>query len=55
MSSAKKLADEHWDWLVVLLELMYKDAFIHGYKHCEETVQTITSEVELKIQDLDSV
>ena len=33
---AKKLADEHWEWLGPLLELIYKGAFVHGYKHKEE-------------------
>ena len=30
---ARKLANEHWAWLVVWLEMVYKDALIHGYKH----------------------
>ena len=30
---AKRLATEHWDWVVRWLEIVYKDAFIHGYKH----------------------
>ncbi len=33
MKLPEKLAEEHWAWLVRLLELVYKDAFIHGYKH----------------------
>lgn len=33
IETSKKLADEHWAWLQVLLEKVYKDAFIHGYKH----------------------
>jgi hypothetical protein len=28
-----QLADEHWAFLVKWLEMIYKDAFIHGYKH----------------------
>lgn len=28
-----KLADEHWDYVSSICEKMYKDAFIHGYKH----------------------
>jgi len=31
-----KLAIEHWAWLQTLLEKIYKDAFIHGYKHGKE-------------------
>lgn len=27
------LAEEHWEWLQSLLEKIYTDAFIHGYKH----------------------
>ncbi len=27
------LANEHWAWLQTLLEKIYKDAFVHGYKH----------------------
>ncbi len=30
---ATVLAQEHWNWLVRLLERIYKDAMIHGYKH----------------------
>ena len=36
MSEPERLADEHWAWLGSLLEKVYKDAFIHGYKHGEE-------------------
>ena len=28
-----KLANEHWEYVGKLCEKMYKDAFIHGYKH----------------------
>lgn len=30
---ARRLANEHWDWLVLLLGKVYTDAFTHGYKH----------------------
>ena len=30
---SEKLAKEHWDWVVTWLALVYKDAFIHGFKH----------------------
>ncbi len=33
MTTEETLANEHWSWLVTLLEKVYKDAFIHGYKH----------------------
>ena len=40
---AEKLAEEHWNWLVSVLDLqrqmerkLFIDAFIHGYKHREE-------------------
>lgn len=45
--SDKQLANDHWAWLRQVLELehahcmalveqLYKDAFVHGYKHAEE-------------------
>jgi len=30
---AKKLADEHWEFLQKCKEKEFKDGFIHGYKH----------------------
>lgn len=30
---AEKSADEHWAWFVTWLEKMFKDGFVHGYKH----------------------
>lgn len=30
---ARKLAEEHWKWLEVLLHKVYVDAMIHGIKH----------------------
>ena len=30
---AKKIANEHWDWLETLLRKVYIDSFIHGFKH----------------------
>ena len=27
------LADAHWDWVRSLCEKMYKEAFVHGFKH----------------------
>ena len=33
MSDAEKLADEHWAYVGGVCEKMYKDAFVHGYKH----------------------
>ena len=36
MTDAERLAEEHWAWLSKLLEKVYKDAFIHGYKHGHE-------------------
>jgi len=29
----QQLADEHWNWLETILRKIFKDAFIHGYKH----------------------
>jgi len=36
---AKKLADEHWSYVGRICEMMYKDAFIHGYGHGQETIK----------------
>ena len=36
LKSPEQLADEHWAWVVRWLEMVYKDAFIHGYKHGQE-------------------
>jgi hypothetical protein len=38
--TAEKLADEHWEWIKVLLEYLYKTAFQHGYKHAKEEEKT---------------
>lgn len=38
---AIKLANEHWAWLQMLLERVYKDAFIHGYRHGRKHCETI--------------
>jgi len=47
--NAKRLADEHWEWLesvlrelpnqelpFPLLKVIYISAFVHGYKHAKE-------------------
>ena len=41
----EQLAEEHWNWLEgILLEEMrmkmklYKDAFVHGYKHGQDVI-----------------
>jgi len=28
-----KMAQRHWEWLSEILEKVFIDAFIHGYKH----------------------
>jgi len=33
-----QLADEHWGWISTMLEKVYKDAFLHGYKHGVESL-----------------
>lgn len=35
---ALRLANDHWEWVVRWLEMVYKDAFIHGYKHGIQTM-----------------
>ena len=39
MSNAKRLAQDHWDWLENLLGTVYRDAFEHGHKHGYEVRQ----------------
>ena len=36
IKTAELLAEEHWAWLQTILAKVYKDAFIHGYKHGKE-------------------
>ena len=36
---AKRLANEHWSYVGKICELMYKDAFIHGYGHGVEDME----------------
>jgi len=31
--TAKELADDHWEYVEKICEMMYKTAMIHGYKH----------------------
>ena len=33
LKTPRSLAEEHWVWLESVLGKIYKDAFIHGYKH----------------------
>lgn len=33
IKTPEQLAEEHWNWLQTVLAKIYKDAFIHGYKH----------------------
>ena len=37
---SKELAEEHWKYVCSLCEKMYKEAFIHGYKHGVEDEET---------------
>ncbi len=39
MPNPEELASAHWDWVVTWLEMVYKDAFIHGYGHGYEAGQ----------------
>ena len=32
----QQLADEHWKFLERWLEMIFKDGFLHGYKHGHE-------------------
>lgn len=41
---SERLTKEHWKCLCPLLELIYHDAFVHGFKHgLEYEVQRIDS------------
>lgn len=33
---SEQLAEDHWQWLMKVLEVVYKGAFVHGYKHGKE-------------------
>ena len=33
MKTPEQLAEEHWMFLERWLEMMFKDGFIHGFKH----------------------
>ena len=35
----KKLIDEHWKYTKEMMELMYKKAFEHGYKHGKDVIK----------------
>jgi hypothetical protein len=35
-SDAERLAQEHWKWFSKVIERVYIDAFIHGWKHAKE-------------------
>ena len=39
MEEAKRLAEEHWEWLSSILKKVYIDAFVHGYKHGVESLK----------------
>ncbi len=36
---AKILAEEHWSYVGRICEMMYKDAFVHGYGHGVEDAE----------------
>lgn len=33
LQRAKQLAEDHWNYLSLRIGELYKDAFVHGYKH----------------------
>ena len=39
MERARKLANQHWEYLSNRIGLFYKDAFVHGYKHAVEDMR----------------
>jgi hypothetical protein len=34
---AEKIAEEHAEWFAKTVKIIYRDAFIHGWKHAKET------------------
>lgn len=43
---AKELADAHWEFLVRWQEMIFKDGFIHGYKHGYEDAKQEVANVQ---------
>lgn len=41
-AEAKVLAEEHWSYVGRICEMMYKDAFQHGYGHGAEDAESGT-------------
>ena len=35
---ARKLAEDHWEWLETHFHILFVDAFMHGYKHAREAI-----------------
>lgn len=35
----QQIAEDHWDWFEKWLEMMFKDAFLHGYKHGKQDTE----------------
>ena len=55
VKTSKQLATEHWDWIRGLLDIQYesglklqeklfKDGFIHGYKHGQKQKSLVSSD-----------
>lgn len=34
-----KMVDQHWKYTSKIMELMYKEAMVHGYKHAIEDLK----------------
>ena len=41
-TEAKRLAEEHYNWLETWIHLIYVDAFVHGYGHGYEDAEKET-------------
>jgi len=39
MSDVERLAEEHSEWYARLCKRVYKEAFLHGFKHGKQAVE----------------
>jgi hypothetical protein len=57
-NSAEELAVAHWNYVCSVAEKMYKDAFVHGFKHGREASAdenlAITDDFEAKNKGVDN-
>ena len=54
VQAGRELADSHWKWISKVMEMMYKDAMLHGYVHgYEDATKKDIKEIndDLKLND----